>query len=655
MAKRKKILYHSDFSLLKTGFGKAARLVLTHLYNTDKYDIVHFCCGLAPDHPEFERLPWKSIGALPNTGIDQRDPKVTQMAGYGAFSIDAVMRKERPDVYIGVQDIWGCDFAISKPWFEPENMAIWTTLDSLPILPSAVEAASKTKHFWCWSDFATEGLHKLGHGHVKTLRGPLDTKNFYKLDEEINLRNRNLFGIAKDAFVVGFVFRNQLRKSVPNLLEGYKLFLDQNPEAKEKGSKLILHTNFSEGWGIHKLADEFGVDKEDILTTYVCSSCSSFGVHPFKGQGLNCPHCKSEKTYTTTGIQQGVTEAQLNQVYNLMDVYCHPFTSGGQEIPIQEAKLTELVTLVTNYSCGEDNCTEDSGSLPLDWSEYREHNTEFIKASTSPKSIAAQLKKVYGMPEKERAEKGRQSKKWAEENFAADVIGKSLESFVDLAPDLDTKIYDAKSRRNPEAKIDESLPNEGWIISLYKEILDTKVNRDDDGFKYWMQEIDKGSDKKGIEDYFRNTARKENSSDGGCSGESYDMSEMIDPEHVDSKKACFVIPESIGDVYMCTSLFKSIKEQYPDYKLYVATLKQYQDIVRGNPYVDKVIDYKAEMDNIHYLEGWNNRHREQAKSFNGDSNHKGWFDIAFLAYVHTQRMSNYTHNGIDKIAFDIKY
>ena len=40
-----------------------------------------------------------------------------------------------------------------------------------------------------------------------------------------------------------------------------------------------------------------------------------------------------------------------------MDVYCHPFTSGGMEIPIFEAKLTELVTLVTNYSCGEDSCT----------------------------------------------------------------------------------------------------------------------------------------------------------------------------------------------------------------------------------------------------------------------------------------------------------
>ena len=51
---KKKILYHSDFSLVNTGFGKAARLILTHLYKTGKYDIVHFCCGLTDNgNPEF--------------------------------------------------------------------------------------------------------------------------------------------------------------------------------------------------------------------------------------------------------------------------------------------------------------------------------------------------------------------------------------------------------------------------------------------------------------------------------------------------------------------------------------------------------------------------------------------------------------------------
>ena len=86
-----------------------------------------------------------------------------------------------------------------------------------------------------------------------------------------------------------------------------------------------------------------------------------------------------------------------------MDVYCHPFTSGGQEIPIQEAKSAGLITLATNYSCGTDSCYERQGGIPLKWNEYREPNTQFIKASTCPKDICNKLKKVYEMDEESKS------------------------------------------------------------------------------------------------------------------------------------------------------------------------------------------------------------------------------------------------------------
>ena len=115
-----------------------------------------------------------------------------------------------------------------------------------------------------------------------------------------------------------------------------------------------------------------------------------------------------------------------------MDVYCHPFTSGGQEIPIQEAKLTELITLVTNYSCGEDCCTPESGGLPLHWTEYREPGTQFIKATTSSKSIADQLEKVYKMSTEERLKQGKKSREFVVNNYSPEVIGSIFEKCFDL-------------------------------------------------------------------------------------------------------------------------------------------------------------------------------------------------------------------------------
>ena len=80
-----------------------------------------------------------------------------------------------------------------------------------------------------------------------------------------------------------------MRKSVPNLLEGFSLFKKNNPKAKN--SKLLLHTNFAEGWDIHKIAKEYNVELNDILTTYICQNCREYKISPFTKQNLNCDFC----------------------------------------------------------------------------------------------------------------------------------------------------------------------------------------------------------------------------------------------------------------------------------------------------------------------------------------------------------------------------
>jgi hypothetical protein len=100
------------------------------------------------------------------------------MASYGQHYLDRVIKEEKPDVYIAVQDIWGIDFALDREWFKKITSVLWTTLDSLPILPSAIEAAKKVDNYWIWSDFATEELNKMGHKHVKTVPGAVEDKYF---------------------------------------------------------------------------------------------------------------------------------------------------------------------------------------------------------------------------------------------------------------------------------------------------------------------------------------------------------------------------------------------------------------------------------------------------------------------------------------------
>ena len=149
--RKKKVLIQTDFSLAKTGFGRNAKAILKFLFETNKYDIVHYCCGLNWSNPETKKVPWKCFGSLPDNQAEieqlNRDPHAARQASYGAHLLDKIIQQEKPDVYIAIQDIWGVDFAIDKPWFNKINSVIWTTLDSLPILDSAVKCASKIKAF----------------------------------------------------------------------------------------------------------------------------------------------------------------------------------------------------------------------------------------------------------------------------------------------------------------------------------------------------------------------------------------------------------------------------------------------------------------------------------------------------------------------------
>ena len=281
-------------------------------------------------------------------------------------------------------------------------------------------------------------------------------------------------------------------------------------------------------------------------------------------------------------------------------------------------------------------CEPEAGSLPLDWASYTEHGTEFIKASTSPKSIAKQIHKVYKMSNAEREALGKKARKWVVDNFSTESVCSLMEKEFEKMEFVDYGTFSLKSeKKNPDAKIEGSENDAEWLKEMYSKILKMEVEDDDDGLKYWLSELKKGNTREVIENYFRRVALQENEKDKKIGFE-----ELLDKDD-EGKRLLYVMPESIGDIYLSTSLFKSAKELYPDYNLYVAVKPEYFSILDGNPYVHKVIQYVPQMDNLTWLEG--------------KGRHKGFFEIAFLPYSNTQRFLTYLHNAKDKLAYDINY
>jgi glycosyltransferase involved in cell wall biosynthesis len=544
--------------------------------------------------------------------------------------IDWAIKEIKPDIYLGVEDVWAFNGFHKKPWWKKINTIIHTTLDSLPIMPEAVETVKNTVHFYPWASFAEKALHEMGHSHVKTIHGSIETKPFYrKTQEEVKVLKEK-FGLENN-FVIGFVFRNQLRKDVPKTLEGFKMFSEKFPEAK---AKLLLHTHWSEGWDIPRLIAEKKVDPANVLTTYFCRHCNEYDVAQFSGQNGTCRFCNTQGSRNTTNIRYGVSDIQLNDIYNLMDVYCHAFTSGGQEIPIQEAKLVERVTLVTNYSCGEDYCTQESGGLPLAWEEYKElSGTYFTKASTLARDVAAKLEMVYKMTPEVRDYMGKNARKFVLNNLSIEVVGKKFEQIFDSMPFVGWDYKFDEELKDPYALVSDNPDHTAWLIELYDTILKTKVDQSDDGLKGWLARLSSGESREKIINYFRKVAYTHNA---GVKVRNF--SAEFDPSD-EGKRLAVIMPDGAEDVFMVTGLLPTIKETYPNHNIYFFTKPQHVEILDGNPYIHKTMHYFPRMDDPLFFEG------------RGDQ--KAIFDIAFPLHLGARNMS-YMHNSKDILGLQIQ-
>lgn len=647
--RKKRVLFLTDYAGVNTGFGKNIKLLLSHLYKSGKYELFNAACCVRQQLPEFERFPWKTIGVIPNDqGFLQKmqqDQHFARMASYGEPQIGKIVEEVKPDVVFAIQDSWGALFVTDKPFFKKVPTVCWITFDSLPLLQDTIDKADKIQHYWTWSDFAEHEFHRLGHTHVKTQYPLTNTDNFYPLGQDKINKIKQEQGLSKDCKIFGFVFRNQLRKLVGTLIAGYAEFLKQNPQMLSS-TKLLLHTHFGEGWDIMRFAKQYDVPKENILCTYICKETHKYFILPYKGQDIENPITKN-KTLVTVDITRGVTDAQLNEIYNVMDAYIHPATSGACEIPIVEAALTEKIVATCDYSFGWNVVNHNKGCIPIDYSFYNEPplggGSQFLKSQPYPSSIAKIIKKICFMKSDQKRKMEQDSREWAISNYSASINGKKIEEFIDsqgLIEEESSWVNKEIKNINPKAQIEHVHDNLQWILQLYNEILDSKPRNDDDGVTHWLSQIERGVPRANIESYFRDVAKKELQQENEQSLEA-----LFDKEDKDErlKRLLIVQPQSAGDIFIVTSLMDSIRDRYPknEWKIYFACEPKFFDLVLGNPNVDKLIPYHQIMDNQLVMEG------------KGD--HIGHVAICLNPYFSTQRLLNYTHNGFSISQFEHQY
>jgi len=155
--------------------------------------------------------------------------------------------------------------------------------------------------------------------------------------------------------------------------------------------------------------------------------------------------------------------------------------------------------------------------------------------------------------------------------------------------------------------------------------LKTEVDDKDSGLHHWVERLGKDLNRTQVESYFRNIAASDNQKNHKTS-----FDDILDKDDRD-RRILYVIPESIGDVFLATSVIDSLKRVYPKYNIYVGTKPQYFEILENNPNIHKIIPYIPEMDNQTLMEG--------------AGKNKGFFELSFHGYLAIQRYLDYLHQG----------
>lgn len=267
-----------------------------------------------------------------------------------------------------------------------------------------------------------------------------------------------------------------------------------------------------------------------------------------------------------------------------MDVYCHPFTSGGQEIPIQEAKLTELITLSTNYSCGTDMIAKNSGGFGLNWSEFREPTTQFIKASTDPESICENLLLVYNLNKETKDKLGKQARDFILNKYSSEVIGKKLESIIDNMEEryFDFNFEDRTLDINYQPK--EELNDLEWVIDIYKNMLGVYQTQHDKDAQYWTERLSSGSTRDELFHRFKNICNMElNNRDN--------KNKLNNLLNKNKKLIGIQASENEYTVLLASSLINEIinEEDYKQCKIVFFCGEQYKSIISNNSDIELVL------------------------------------------------------------------
>ena len=458
MQNKKKILFVTESHKLASGFGTYSKEVLSRLHKMGKYEIAEFACYASSD--SFENPDWLIYGNAPMANeteyADQHSKNPTLQWGIGRF--DHAVLDFKPDIVATYRDPWMDSFiqsSILLPFFH----WVWMpTVDSEPQKNEWLYWFNQCDGLLAYSEYGVRTLEEQTHGRLKVsgcASPAIDPVEFNIIPNK--KEHKKSFGLDPESFIVGTVMRNQKRKMFPELMRSFKDFLAKAPSDIAKKSYLYLHTSYPEkmGWDITSLIHEYGLGSR-ILVTYVCRHCKNYFPSHYRDAITLCQHC-NHLAATMPGVQNGIPHSELNNIYNLMDLYVQYAICEGFGMPQVEAAACGTPIAATNYSAMEDVVKFCNG-YPIEPKLAREMETNADRSGPNNECLSNIILSCATQTEQQAKKRRLETRKGCINRYTWDIAAKSWADYFDSV--TKTKPLEGKWTAPPLMRdIPDQIPN----------------------------------------------------------------------------------------------------------------------------------------------------------------------------------------------------
>lgn len=370
---KKRIFIANDASILDTGYGIYGKEIISRLHNSDKFEVAELGCYCDVHNPKIKNIPWKFY---PNA-VAPNDPRIEQYKShnlnqFGMWRFNRCLIDFKPHIVFDVRDYWMYFYQDMSPYRHHFNWVIMPTTDSTPPKTDWLYTYKNAELVVPYTQWAKKVLTNTCGNIInlfpKVANAGINPQEFYPIS---NKTEHKIKYFGKDLNIVGLVMRNQRRKLIADIFIAFNKFLEllKNSNDIETYNKtfLYLHTSFPEenGWDIPSLLLEYNL-LDKVYFTYKCKNCNRVSVSKFKDGITKCNGCNS-KSVTMASPSNGVATEQLNEIYNLFDIFIQYAICEGFGMPQIEAGACGLQMAAVDYSAMSEIMENLNGiKIPVD-------------------------------------------------------------------------------------------------------------------------------------------------------------------------------------------------------------------------------------------------------------------------------------------------